>query len=68
MSLDDLIAACFQQHEQRTYKAPSGQHWREVSRDERMITLQPEYPTSRSDTVTMSLQVFQSLGWIEVTE
>jgi len=63
VSLDELIAACLPE---RKYRAPSGQLWIETHRDERFVTLVPEYPCGRRDSLTMPLEMLRRLQWEEV--
>lgn len=66
MTLDDLIQQCLQWRGQRKYRAPSGQIWIELERDARRVVMRPEYPTSRSDTTTIPLKLFETLNWVEI--
>ena len=65
MTLDDLITQCLEPRT-KTFRATSGQLWKEVRRDSHSITLVPEYPVIKSDSVTLPLAMFESLGWEEV--
>lgn len=49
------------------WRAPkSGQIWLEIHRDDKSVTLIPEYPSTRNDQVTLTLEYFRELKWEKV--
>lgn len=53
---------------QRRYRGPSGQIWKELSRNEYGIHVDPEYPTNKQCAMVIPWKLWKALGWKPVKE